>query len=279
MRFDKSDIDSSSPDQLDFLRSRYCTKIYAGPGPSNFRQLIPPIDESRIAPFDAGLYDARAKRPIKAGEQIEQGPAMLLYKPFVKDTALGPLVISWTDLHQEHQDSVRSASAAIGGKLPIQYRGEASKWKRIRRMASLENVAILPFAGRIGLVRRVVVNPDSEDLGQLGGAEEVATSMAIKSNCRLEIEISVTSPDVDGGAPPPRRADEQTPEVSVVLTLIATEDIDVGEVLLMDLKIGSTGYERELLKLKLSETGHLFELDSHSSQVTMWETTAVVKGF
>ncbi len=229
MRSDKSNI--QSPDRLDYLRSQYCTKIYAGPGPATFRQLIPPIDESRIAPFDAGLNDARAKVPIKAGQRIEQGPAMLMYKPFVKDTALSPLVISWNDLLQEHQDSIRMASGIMEGKLPIQYRGEASQWKRIRRMASVENVAILPFAGRIGLVRRV--NTELDGLGS--------------SNCRLEIAIDAIA------------TDKETADVSVVLTLIATEDIDVGEVLRVDLKPGGTVYESELLKLKLSETGHPHE--------------------
>lgn len=250
MRSDKVNIDSF--DKLDFLKSLYCTKIYAGPGPTNFRQLIPSIDKSRIAPFDAGVFDARAKVPIKAGDRIEQGPAMLLYKPFVDDTALGPLVISWDDLLPQHQDSLRAASMEWGGKLPIHYQGEASQWQRIRRMASIEKIAILPFAGRIGLVRRVH-HDDNKERGEHVSSTTTTTLDREEdhaTNCRLEVDVHLQV--IEG---------EDVPYVSsVVLTLVATDDIDVGEVLKVDLKPAGTAFEKELLRLKLSETGHLHQL-------------------
>jgi hypothetical protein len=183
-------------------------------------------DQSRVAPFDAGLNDAaRAKVPIKAGgERIEQAPSMLLYKPFVKGTALGPLVITWDMLLPEHQTAINSASAPIGGKLPIEYRGPGSDWQQVRRMTNLENVAIVPFAGRIGMVRRV------------NSRSSLVSS--IETNCRLEIGITVL----------PQHEEERNeskedgkPRVSVVLALIATEDIPTGGVLLMDLKAGRNG--------------------------------------
>jgi hypothetical protein len=254
MQSNKSNIDSRST--LNFLRNQYCTKIYAGPGPTNFRQLVPTVDESRIAPFDAGLFDARAKVSIKAGERIEQGPAMLLYKPFVDDTVLGPLVISWNDLLSQHQNTLRSVSMSWGGKLPIHYRGDASQWQRIRRMASIEKIAILPFAGRIGLVRRVHRSKayNMEQHGEqsawssMTNDDEDATS---SSNCYLEIDVYLTQVI---------EADDDIPEVSVVLTLVASQDIEAGQVLKMDIKPAGTAYEKELLRLKLSETGHLHEL-------------------
>jgi len=212
--------------------------ISSNQGRSNFRELIPPVDESRIAPFDAGLFDARAKVPVKAGDRIEQGPpAMLLYKPFVDDTALGPLVITWDAFQPHHQDSLRSASKPWGEKLPIQYQGEASRWERIRRLASIEKIAIFPFAGRLGLVRRV--RQEESGVSTTGaGADD--------SNCRLEVDVDVQV--VDG---------EDVPYVSIILTLVATKDIAVGEVLKMDLKSGGTMYDKELLKSKVRETGPL----------------------
>jgi hypothetical protein len=231
----------NNPGQIDFLSSQYCTKIYAGAGPETFQRLYPSLDESRVAPFDAGLNDARAKVPIKAGERIEQAPAMLLYKPFVKGTALGPLVITWDTLRPEHQTAINSASAPIGGKLPIEYRGPGSDWQQVRRMTKLENVAILPFAGRIGMVRRV------------NSRSSLVSS--IKTNCRLEIGITVHHEEGRNES-----EEDGKPRVSVVLELIATEDIPTGGVLLMDLKPAGTAYERELLKVKLNDIGHPFNL-------------------
>lgn len=257
MRTDKFNIDSVG--KLEFLKTQYCTKIYAGPGPTNFQQLVPPsnTNESRIAPFDAGLFDARAKVPIKKGDRIEQGPAMLLYKPFVDDTALGPIVISWDDLLPQHQDALRSASMSWGEKLPIHYRGEASQWERIRRMASIEKVAILPFAGRIGLVRRVY-NGKKEQEGnnkQESSSRTTTTNVeedTTRSNCHLEVDVQVQV----------IKGEDVPPDVTVVLTLVASDDIKVGEVLKMNIKPAGTAYEKELLRLKLSETGHLHELSS-----------------
>lgn len=220
------------------MRSQYCTKIYAGAGPQTHQRLFPTLDESRVAPFEAGLFDARAKFPIKAGELIEQAPAMLLFKPFVRDTALGPLVITWEDLLPEHQDSIRATADLIGGKLPIQYRGPDPQGERVLRMTNVKNVAIFPFAGRIGTVRRLDMS---------------SPFLPVKSNCRLKINLQVH----EGEA-----SDENSkPRVSVLLELIATKDIGTGQVLMMDLKPTGTAYERELLKAKLQAIGHSFVLD------------------
>jgi len=245
MQTGKFNLDSLG--KLEFLKNLYCTKIYAGPGPTNFRQLVPRVDESRIAPFDAGLFDARAKIPIKEGDRIEQAPAMLLYKPFVDFTAIGPLVIAWDHLLPQHQEALRSAAQPWGEKLPIHYQGEASQWERIRRLASLDKIALLPFAGRIGLVRRVhndYIDNHGDSLASTTGVDEDTAS---RSNCRLEIDVHVNK-------------GEDVPDVSVILTLVASEDIEVGEVLKMDLKPAGTAFEKELLRLKLSETGHLHQL-------------------
>lgn len=83
----------SSREQLEFLSSKYCSKIYAGPGRNTYASLIPSIHPDRVAPFDAGLFDARAKVTIQPGDVIEQGPAILLPKRFIQDTALAPLGI------------------------------------------------------------------------------------------------------------------------------------------------------------------------------------------
>ena len=212
----------STQEQLDFLSSKYCSKIYAGPGRSTYASLIPSIHPDRVAPFEAGLFNARAKVAIQPGDVIEQGPAILLYKPFVEDTALAPLGIFWENLSANHQEVVRSSSRE--GQLPIQYRGHSSDLKTVYRKTSIENTVFFPFAGRIGLVRRV-------------------DSSTSATNCRLEISVHVD----EGGA---------GDFASVVLTLIATHAIGVGQLLLMDLKPAGSERERLLLKGKLNEIGY-----------------------
>jgi hypothetical protein len=214
----------STQEQLDFLSSQYCSKIYAGPGRSTYASLIPSIHPDRVAPFEAGLFNARAKVAIQPGDVIEQGPAILLYKPFVEDTALAPLGIFWENLSAKHQDVVRTSSRE--GRLPIQYRGHSSDLKTVYRKTSIEKTVFFPFAGRIGMVRRV-------------------DSSTAATNCRLEISVHHVN-DAGGG-------DEFA---SVVLTLIATHAIGVGQLLLLDLKPAGTEQERHLLKVKLDEIGY-----------------------
>jgi hypothetical protein len=220
----------SSHEQLEFLSSKYCSKIYAGPGRHTYASLIPSIHPDRVAPFDAGLFDARAKVTIQPGDVMEQGPAILLHKRFIQDTALAPLGIFWEHLSERHQEILRGATVETK-HLPIQYRGHSSDMKTVYRSTSLENVVYLPFAGRIGMVRRVVVDGSTK-----------STSSA---NCRLEITVQV-----DGNH-----------HASVVLTLIATKRIRVGQVLLMDLKPAGSDHERQLLKAKLDGIGYSYNLD------------------
>ena len=221
-------------EQLDFLRSKYCSKIYAGPGRNSYTSLIPSIQPDRVAPFEAGLFNARAKVAIQPGDVIEQGPAILLYKPFIEDTALAPLGVFWENLSANHQQVVRTAS--LEGQLPIQYRGQSSDMKTIYRNTSIENTVFFPFAGRIGMVRRV----DS-------------STHKSTTNCRLEINVHIDHQQ-DGG----------DVVASVELILIATQTVGVGQLLLMDLKPAGSERERQLLKAKLKEIGYSsYHLDPH----------------
>lgn len=230
MNHDKIDIPNSTG-QLDFLRSRYCTKIYSGPGRDSYRQLIPSIEENRVAPFDAGFSDARAKVAIKAGERIEQSPGMLFNKVMIEGSALGGLIIGWDHLRPEQQEVMRKNHPS--GKVPVAYSAQRTQWKKIFRNVDLEDLAILPFAGRIGMVKRLPVGNSYE-----------------QSNCQLDIQIQVVK-DAEG----------ENTFATVILELIATQDIEVGQNLAMDVYRAGSFFELELLKSKLKQTGQPFVMD------------------
>ena len=109
----QSPIMQLSQNQLSYLQASYCSKLYAGPGQSTFQKLIPVIDESRVAPFEAGVGNVRMKQPVQAGERIETGPAMLLYKPWVKGTLLEGLTLSIDDLNPEQQSHRWTVSSPL----------------------------------------------------------------------------------------------------------------------------------------------------------------------
>lgn len=215
-----------SKDQLNYLRTQYCSKIYSTPG----IPLFPSIDEKRLAPFGkAGLGDARAKVSIKAGERIEKSTGMLLYEPFVQGTVLAPLVFSWDSLNDRQKSVITTfANNHYDGKIPVQYQDHKTDWKQTMRRTNVYDVSILPFAGRIAMVRRVGSSP------------------AGTSNCYMKIKMVYNQ---DYGS------------ATVELELIATEDLAPGDILLLDMpKAGST-LERSLLQASLEETGHPYFFD------------------
>jgi hypothetical protein len=201
------------------LKPEFCSKIYAGVGLPSWKKLATRSDASdlaRLAPFDAGFGDAKAKVAIVRGERIEISTGLLLSRKLVKGSILGGLVISWKDdLKEEHKQHLRTLRHS--GQLKVQYQGHDTSWKSIDHFDSFEDLAILPGAGNIALVRRV------------GDAEA--------SNCQLVL-----------GA-------QHYGSVGVTLELVATADIAVGEVLKLDLPPGGSAAELALLKDELELTG------------------------
>jgi hypothetical protein len=213
-----------SQEDLPEYKAQYCSKIYAGIGLPTWRDRILPIlpeglpfwiELSRLAPFDAGIGDAKAKVKISRGERIELTTGLVVSRKLMQGTALGAVVLSWNDLAQDHQTALRTLRE--NGQMILQYQGYDTEWNRIDRFESFEDLAILPVAGNVGLVRRV---------GDEAG------------NCRLVIHSE--------GSPG---------SVGVTLELIATEDIAVGEVLMLTLPPARSRIELQFLKRELQLTG------------------------
>ena len=148
----------------------------------------------------------------------------MLSRELVKGTVFGGLVISWKDdLKEEHKEQLRILRQ--NEQVIVQHQGDDTSWRRIDRFDSFEDLAILPAAGNIGMVRRV------------GDAEG--------SNCQLVIHWQ--------GA--------QHGSAGVTLELVATADIGVGEVLKLDLPPGGSAAELALLKDELELTGQPYHSD------------------
>jgi hypothetical protein len=200
-----------SPENLPHFLAECCSKIYAGIGLSTLEDDDHEfIDKSRLAPFDAWLGDARAKVSISNGQRIELSTGLLLSNKLAKDSSLGGLILSWDDLKEEHQSALRILQQT--GQIKLQYQSADTSWQRIDAFEqSYEDLAILPVAGNIGLVRRLGDGP---------------------SNCRLVLHWQ--------GA--------QQGSVAVTLELIATQEIAAGEVLTLNLPPAGTKRELALLK-------------------------------
>mmetsp|Transcript_22041 Transcript_22041/g.52209 ORF Transcript_22041/g.52209 Transcript_22041/m.52209 type:complete len:448 (+) Transcript_22041:220-1563(+) len=226
---------------LPFYASKYCSKIYGGVGQPTWRDNILPIltsvhynsggagtilepsswmDLTRLAPFDAGLSDARAKVPLKKGDQIEKSLGLVLSRNHVRGTPLGPIAFYWENLkidHHQHLINLRDDK-----KLVLQYQGQDTNWESVDRFVGYSEITVLPVSGNIGLVRRVGGGLDGEEF-----------------NCRLMIRSN---------------KDHQT-NVGVTLELIATKDIPVGEVLKLNIAPSEFDEEYRLLHDEMEESG------------------------
>eukprot|EP00536_Pseudo-nitzschia_multiseries_P002731 jgi/Psemu1/63792/estExt_Genemark1.C_370090 len=229
------------PNLLPFYASKYCSKIYGGVGQPTWRDNILPIltklhyssggagtilepsswmDLTRLAPFDAGLSDARAKVPMKKGDQIEKSLGLVLSRNHIRGTPLGPIAFYWENLkidHHQHLINLRDDK-----KLLLQYQGQDTNWKSVDRFVGYAEITVLPVSGNIGLVRRV------------GGADA-----GEEYNCRLMIRSNKNHPT----------------SVSVTLELIATKDIAAGDVLKLNIAPSEFDEEYELLHDEMEESG------------------------
>jgi hypothetical protein len=213
-----------APEDLSTYKSDYCSKIQSGIGIPTWKERILPIlpndlpfwiDLSRLAPFDAGIGDAKAKVPIFRGDRIEISTALVMSRKLVRGSALGAVVISWDDLTEKHQNALQTLRE--NGQLILQYQGHDTDWRRIDRFQSFEDLALLPNAGNIGMVRRVGDGP---------------------CNCRLVIH-----------------SEGEQGSVGVTVELIATEDIPVGELLKLNLPPAGSKTELKALQTEMQLTG------------------------
>ncbi len=216
------------PQKLPQFMKDFCSNIHAQFGIPLWETLLIDgeginsfgVNASRLAPFDSGLGNARAKQFISRGERVEIGPGLILSSKLTFGTALGSLVFPWNHLTEEQQASLRILRE--DGQLKLQHQGYDTSWKRVDTFESYEDLSILPVGGQIGLLRRV------------GEIES--------SNCRLNILWELGQPD----------------SVTVILELVATDDIESGEILKLNLPQVGTMEELELLHAELVEFGHPF---------------------
>jgi len=230
--------DTIDPNMLPFYLSKHCSKIYGGLGAPTWKNKILPIlsnkeysstilepsswmDLTRLAPFDAGLSDARARVAVKKGDYIEKSLGLVLSRNHVRGTPLGPIAFYWENLkidHHQHLINLRDNK-----KILLQYQGEDTNWQSVDRFAGYSELTLLPVSGNIGLVRRV---------GSGGEHGE-------KYNCRLII----------------RSNKDHLTNVGVTLELVATREITAGEIL--KLNIAPSGFKEEyrLLHDEMEESG------------------------
>ena len=231
--FEDRDMDMLAPEEsitsesLPYFLKEFCSNVYATFGRPYWERMAvseelgePGIDPSRLAPFDAGLGDARAKRPISKGDRIEIATGLLLSTQLIAGTVLGGLVFSWQHLSEQHRASLHILRES--GQIKLQGQNQDSGWARVDMFESYEDLSIFPASGHIGMVRRV-------------GETEV-------SNCHLNILWHLGQKD----------------SVSVTLELVATRDIDTGDVLLLDLPPAGTKDELRLLKAELDGLGQAY---------------------
>lgn len=227
------------PNMLPFYVSKHCSKIYGGVGSPTWNGNILPIlhsihetgrtgtilnpsswmDSTRLAPFDAGLSDARAKVAIKKGGHIEKSLGLVLSRNHVRGTPLGPIAFYWENLkidHHQHLINLRDDN-----KIILQYQGPDTDWESVDRFRGYSELTVLPVSGNIGLVRRV----------GSGGDEGYNCKLLIRSN-------------KDHGT-----------NVGVTLELVATRNIAAGEVLKLNIAPSEFVEEYRLLHDEMEESG------------------------
>jgi hypothetical protein len=193
-----------------------CSKIYAGIGLPKWTLSDGEMYnmESRLAPFDAGLGDAKAKVDISQGESIETGFGLAVSRELMRGTLVAPLLMTWGNFDENQKQALRILQQS--GRLVV----KGPDMDQPDSFKSFEDLAILPVAGNIGLVRR----------GDF------------PSNCRLVIDWRAG----------------QSNSYGVTFQLVATQNIKAGEVLKMEMPKASAEDERRLLKERMDATGNLY---------------------
>jgi hypothetical protein len=267
-------------EQLQQYQQAYCSKIYADIDDFVFTERLaafvePPIfyDRSRLfAPstkhsnitrniheYDDPHYPwAMAKVPIVAGDRIELAPALVLGRDLVLNTPLAPLVYYWHDLNDKLQASVRDLRNR--GYYVVQYQGDSTAWLREDHFVSFEDSVILPVGGWIGRVQRV--GGASHDIGEMDSR--------VTANCKLRIlpanSNNATAEDVQQQQEEKSQNPFALGNAGIVLELVATRDIAVGERLRINMPPGGTFLERLALYNEMERSGQIYTLTDHHYQ-------------
>lgn len=216
-------------DEIEALEKQYCSKLYAGWGHSTWKhRVIPTHSELKLWPpylkyvNDLPLQDhatAVAKENAKAGQILEMASALLVPLEQVEDSPFAPFAITWDDWDDDQKESVLQLRDM--GALSMKKLNETG-WMTFDPLDKLDHAVVIPFAGNIGLVRKV-------------GRHDTA-----ESNCRIEI---ISSADDQGKV--------NAGNAGIVLRLVATKDIDIGEEVRLNMPESSSW------KSKVSALQHL----------------------
>jgi hypothetical protein len=183
------------------------------------------MDTSRLAPLDHP--DAVCTQNVEAGAVLEMAPALAVNKDKIVNTALAPMSFFWDDWDlQQRQDLMDLRNT---NDLKVQHQDQSTQWVRLDYFDEFQNVVVFPAAGNIALVERV------------GKTDE--------ANCMLQITSSGSSSksqsDHGGGGG----------SAGIVLKLVATRNIKVGERLKLNVPANSSPYEKQLLAEELHQCG------------------------
>jgi SET domain len=221
--------------------AKYCAKTLAGigePGWSKVNQELAGYGQSSHTISMERLHASDntvtiSKHDVLSGAVLEMAPALILNKAQVQNSLLAPFCIYWSDLNFEQQTIM--AELYEKNEWIVQYQGWDTGWVRTNRINGWDEMAILPAAGNIGLVLKM-----SPTEGHKVSSKEAP-------NCKLEITSSGSLTSAGGV--------ENTGSAGIILSLIATRDIESGEILRVDLIDTSTDFEKKLLYIDMKSTG------------------------
>jgi hypothetical protein len=269
-----------SPTQVEEYAQQYCSKITATISswtwqhhvmslwPPSPRPLVWMKEFPYLPPVkDAGWGQAYAKVYIPAGQRIELSTALLMsYSRHIQGTALRPISYTWHDLFPYQRQVLQQLHDQK--QLVVQYQGPDTDWISIIGYSELEDIVLFPAAGNVGMVRK-------------------KTSKNQPTNCHFVLH-----------PPPPlinpfdennnHNSDDDEDHYhhpltdSVTMELIATKNIKVGDVLVVNVPVQeddnddddddeeefvftsttsttTTRKEYELLYRELQQSGQLFE--------------------
>jgi hypothetical protein len=156
---------------------------------------------------DAGWGQAYAKVSIASGQRVELSTALVMsYSRHIHGTALRPISYTWHDLYPSQQQVLRHLRDQH--QLTVQYQGPDTDWQSIDGYGSLKDVVLFPAAGNIGMVQR-------------------KTFKNQVTNCHLVLHPPITTTN--------HQSHPLT--ISVTIELIATRDVKVGDLLVVDVPI------------------------------------------
>ncbi|CAJ1968613.1 unnamed protein product [Cylindrotheca closterium] len=228
------------------ILEEYCSKVNSGIGRPTWEGRILPIlppkevvgfhlDPSYLPPWDAGYQEARAKVDIVSGQRIEISTGLLMSQKLLQGSILEPIAVSYQDLAPT--DRARLLDLRKRGQLQLQYQGPDTKWHRVDLLegSNLEDIAIFPASGSIGMIRRV--------------AEQQQNGI---TNCRMLIS-----------------AKEGNDSAGVLLELVATKNIAAGEVLVLSLPSATESKTYQSLVNEIKVTGMPFAEKGEQHQIAL----------